>query len=197
MLALPQAALRLKQGFGRLIRRSSDRGAVVILDNRILGRDYGKAFLDVLPPASRFIPHHEPIDAKRGDDDDDVSCVGVMHRAPAQERGYSFAQQLEARDRQEANDRERAEGLEFFVAVRMLLVGSASRDSDKRQRDEVIQEVEPRLQRRADHRERAGMDADHDFAHRHNGVEHQYDDESAFDGRGSAHLSSSLPAAPL
>jgi len=54
-LALPQAALRLKQGFGRLIRRSSDRGAVVILDNRILGRDYGKAFLDVLPPASRYV----------------------------------------------------------------------------------------------------------------------------------------------
>ncbi|TMB47408.1 MAG: hypothetical protein E6J53_02565 [Chloroflexi bacterium] len=54
-LALPQAALRLKQGFGRLIRRTTDRGAVVILDNRILGRDYGKAFLDVLPPASRFV----------------------------------------------------------------------------------------------------------------------------------------------
>jgi predicted DnaQ family exonuclease/DinG family helicase len=54
-LALPQAALRLKQGFGRLIRRSTDRGAVVILDHRILGREYGKAFLDVLPPASRFI----------------------------------------------------------------------------------------------------------------------------------------------
>ena len=54
-LALPQAALRLKQGFGRLIRRSTDRGAVVILDNRILGRDYGKAFLNILPPASRYI----------------------------------------------------------------------------------------------------------------------------------------------
>jgi Rad3-related DNA helicase len=54
-LALPQAALRLKQGFGRLIRRTTDRGAVVILDNRILGKDYGKAFLDVLPPASRFV----------------------------------------------------------------------------------------------------------------------------------------------
>jgi DNA polymerase-3 subunit epsilon/ATP-dependent DNA helicase DinG len=60
-LALPQAALRLKQGFGRLIRRSSDRGAVVILDNRILGRDYGKAFLDVLPPASRFVGPSEQI----------------------------------------------------------------------------------------------------------------------------------------
>ena len=54
-LALPQAALRLKQGFGRLIRRSTDHGAVVIMDNRILGRDYGKTFLGVLPPASRFV----------------------------------------------------------------------------------------------------------------------------------------------
>ena len=62
-LALPQAALRLKQGFGRLIRRSTDRGAVAILDNRILGRDYGKAFLEVLPPASRYVgPSREVAD---------------------------------------------------------------------------------------------------------------------------------------
>jgi len=53
--ALPQAALRLKQGFGRLIRRRDDRGAVVILDNRILERDYGRAFLEALPPASRYL----------------------------------------------------------------------------------------------------------------------------------------------
>ncbi len=66
-LALPQAALRLKQGFGRLIRRSSDRGAVVSLDNRILGRDYGKAFLDVLPPASRFVGPSEEISERVGD----------------------------------------------------------------------------------------------------------------------------------
>ena len=66
-LALPQAALRLKQGFGRLIRRSTDRGAVVILDNRILGRDYGKAFLDVLPPASRFIGPAAEIADRVGD----------------------------------------------------------------------------------------------------------------------------------
>ncbi len=52
--ALPLAALRLKQGFGRLIRRSSDRGAVVILDNRISSRDYGKRFLEVLPRAAMF-----------------------------------------------------------------------------------------------------------------------------------------------
>jgi Rad3-related DNA helicase/DNA polymerase III epsilon subunit-like protein len=66
-LALPQAALRLKQGFGRLIRRSTDRGAVVILDNRILGRDYGKAFLDVLPPASRFVGPAAEISQRVGD----------------------------------------------------------------------------------------------------------------------------------
>jgi len=53
--ALPQAALRLKQGFGRLIRRRDDRGAVIILDNRILERDYGRAFLEALPPASRYL----------------------------------------------------------------------------------------------------------------------------------------------
>jgi len=66
-LALPQAALRLKQGFGRLIRRSTDRGAVVILDNRILGRDYGKAFLDVLPPASRFVGPSQEISERVGE----------------------------------------------------------------------------------------------------------------------------------
>jgi Rad3-related DNA helicase len=58
--ALPLAVLRLKQGFGRLIRRGDDRGAVAILDVRILRRDYGRAFLDALPPASRFVgPAHQ------------------------------------------------------------------------------------------------------------------------------------------
>ncbi len=65
-LALPQAALRLKQGFGRLIRRSTDRGAVVILDHRILGRDYGRAFLEILPPASRFVGPAEEIPGQVG-----------------------------------------------------------------------------------------------------------------------------------
>jgi predicted DnaQ family exonuclease/DinG family helicase len=53
--ALPRAVLRLKQGFGRLIRRGDDRGAVVILDGRVLRRDYGRTFLDALPKASRFV----------------------------------------------------------------------------------------------------------------------------------------------
>jgi ATP-dependent DNA helicase DinG len=48
---LPHAALRLKQGFGRLIRSSTDRGAVVLLDNRVLEKGYGKYFLESLPPA--------------------------------------------------------------------------------------------------------------------------------------------------
>ena len=48
---LPHAALRLKQGFGRLVRSRADRGAVVILDPRILSRGYGRYFIDTLPPA--------------------------------------------------------------------------------------------------------------------------------------------------
>ena len=50
--AVPQAVLRLRQGFGRLIRTSTDRGAAVILDRRIISRRYGKAFLDSLPPVT-------------------------------------------------------------------------------------------------------------------------------------------------
>ena len=47
--ALPQAVLRLRQGFGRLIRTRNDRGAVVILDSRVVARRYGRVFLDSLP----------------------------------------------------------------------------------------------------------------------------------------------------
>lgn len=48
---VPKAALKLKQGFGRLIRTRTDRGAVVILDPRIATREYGKVLLESLPPA--------------------------------------------------------------------------------------------------------------------------------------------------
>ena len=47
--SLPEAILRLKQGFGRLIRTKNDRGIVVILDPRIQTRSYGRAFLRSLP----------------------------------------------------------------------------------------------------------------------------------------------------
>ncbi len=47
--SLPDAILRFRQGFGRLIRTKNDRGVVVILDNRVLTKSYGQAFLDSLP----------------------------------------------------------------------------------------------------------------------------------------------------
>ena len=47
--SLPEAILRLKQGFGRLIRTQTDNGIVAILDPRIRTRNYGKQFLDSLP----------------------------------------------------------------------------------------------------------------------------------------------------
>ena len=46
---IPQAALALKQGFGRLIRSRSDRGVLVLLDNRITKQRYGQVFFDSLP----------------------------------------------------------------------------------------------------------------------------------------------------
>ena len=46
---IPQAAIALKQGFGRLIRSRSDRGVLVLLDNRITKQRYGQVFLDSLP----------------------------------------------------------------------------------------------------------------------------------------------------
>jgi len=48
--ALPQAVLRFKQGFGRLIRSKTDRGVVVVLDRRVKSKAYGRAFLESLPP---------------------------------------------------------------------------------------------------------------------------------------------------
>jgi ATP-dependent DNA helicase DinG len=48
--SLPEAVLKLRQGVGRLIRSKADRGIVVLLDNRVLTKRYGKAFLESLPP---------------------------------------------------------------------------------------------------------------------------------------------------
>jgi ATP-dependent DNA helicase DinG len=47
--SLPEAILKFRQGVGRLIRTKTDTGIVVILDNRILTKQYGQAFLDALP----------------------------------------------------------------------------------------------------------------------------------------------------
>ena len=46
---LPEAIIRFKQGFGRLIRSSTDTGIVVVLDHRIVTKPYGRAFLNALP----------------------------------------------------------------------------------------------------------------------------------------------------
>ncbi|HET8771116.1 MAG TPA: helicase C-terminal domain-containing protein [Gemmatimonadaceae bacterium] len=51
---IPHAALRLKQGFGRLIRTATDRGAVVICDPRVVTKGYGRRLIEGLPPASRI-----------------------------------------------------------------------------------------------------------------------------------------------
>jgi ATP-dependent DNA helicase DinG len=47
--SLPEAILKLRQGVGRLIRTKGDRGIIVILDNRIVTKPYGRAFLQALP----------------------------------------------------------------------------------------------------------------------------------------------------
>lgn len=52
-LAVPSAAITLKQGFGRLIRTSEDTGIVAIFDERIVRKGYGKRLLAALPPAAR------------------------------------------------------------------------------------------------------------------------------------------------
>ncbi len=46
---LPEAILRFRQGFGRLIRTQTDRGVVVILDKRVISKSYGRLFMESLP----------------------------------------------------------------------------------------------------------------------------------------------------
>ena len=53
-LTVPEAAIKLKQGLGRLIRSEDDRGVVLILDNRILSKNYGRMLLQSLPEC--YIP---------------------------------------------------------------------------------------------------------------------------------------------
>jgi predicted DnaQ family exonuclease/DinG family helicase len=65
--AVPLAVLRFRQGFGRLIRSKTDRGAVVVLDGRIHSKAYGKWFLSSLPPATAFRgPINQVLDQVRG-----------------------------------------------------------------------------------------------------------------------------------
>ena len=50
--SVPQAVLRFRQGFGRLIRNKEDRGTIVIMDNRITAKNYGSSFLRSIPPCT-------------------------------------------------------------------------------------------------------------------------------------------------
>ncbi|HKL86444.1 MAG TPA: helicase C-terminal domain-containing protein [Treponemataceae bacterium] len=56
-LSLPEAVVRFRQGFGRLMRKNSDRGVVTVLDRRLLAKKYGSLFLQSLPEtATSFSP---------------------------------------------------------------------------------------------------------------------------------------------
>ncbi|MFO8065037.1 MAG: helicase C-terminal domain-containing protein, partial [Spirochaetia bacterium] len=54
-LSLPDAVMRLKQGFGRLMRHRQDRGVVLIPDARLVKKSYGSLFLNSLPPTARSV----------------------------------------------------------------------------------------------------------------------------------------------
>ena len=58
---VPHAALRLKQGFGRLIRSKTDRGAIVIADPRIVTKSYGAILMKALPPARRILVNWDEV----------------------------------------------------------------------------------------------------------------------------------------
>jgi ATP-dependent DNA helicase DinG len=53
--SVPEAIIKLKQGFGRLIRSKTDTGIVVLLDSRVTTKRYGKLFLDALPGCKRVV----------------------------------------------------------------------------------------------------------------------------------------------
>lgn len=58
---LPEAVIRFKQGFGRLIRAKSDRGVVIVLDSRAIDKKYGKVFLSSLPLTTHIRGNHDQI----------------------------------------------------------------------------------------------------------------------------------------
>jgi ATP-dependent DNA helicase DinG len=59
---LPEAAVALKQGAGRLIRRESDEGVLVVCDSRLATMGYGKRLLRALPPMRRLASEQELTD---------------------------------------------------------------------------------------------------------------------------------------
>jgi ATP-dependent DNA helicase DinG len=80
---VPHAALRLKQGFGRLIRSSTDRGAIVIADSRVVTKGYGATLLRALPPARRIQVNWDEVSKQL------LSFFAVSHDAGLHERERS------------------------------------------------------------------------------------------------------------
>ena len=70
---LPHAAIRLKQGFGRLIRARTDHGAVLILDGRVIRKSYGRYLLESLPPARLLVAPWREVAAELRDFYGDVA----------------------------------------------------------------------------------------------------------------------------
>jgi ATP-dependent DNA helicase DinG len=62
--AVPLAVLKFKQGFGRLIRRKTDRGSVIIFDNRVIQKSYGKKFINSLPKCAMVVGPREEVFAE-------------------------------------------------------------------------------------------------------------------------------------
>ncbi len=58
--SVPEAVIKLKQGFGRLIRSRTDRGIVVILDSRVKSKRYGRLFLEALPECRQVVIESKP-----------------------------------------------------------------------------------------------------------------------------------------
>lgn len=59
--SLPQAVIKLKQGFGRLMRRTADYGAVIVTDPRMVRKPYGRVFWNSLPPARPVVTTGEEL----------------------------------------------------------------------------------------------------------------------------------------
>ncbi len=63
-ISLPEAIIKFKQGFGRLIRHSEDRGAVVVLDSRLVHASYGQLFINSLPESILVVDSLSVIEKK-------------------------------------------------------------------------------------------------------------------------------------
>ena len=57
-LSVPEAVIKFRQGIGRLIRRSDDKGVVVVLDRRIYEKRYGSLFIATMPECKKM---YEPL----------------------------------------------------------------------------------------------------------------------------------------